>query len=71
MCLEREELCHKDRPEILVLDEALSNLSEKVASDILCNTRKMLAKCTIILISHDTKLNSLCDKCINLCENVT
>jgi ATP-binding cassette subfamily B protein len=59
------------RPEILVLDEALSNLSEKVASDILCNTRKMLAKCTIILISHDTKLNSLCDKCINLCENVT
>lgn len=53
-------------PELLILDEFTSSLDEQTESQILKEIEEMKGKRTIILISHRTKVISICDKTVQL-----
>ena len=50
-----------NKPSILILDEALSNLNVDMAIDILKNIRRELPDTTIVLITHTKELVEWCD----------
>lgn len=54
------------KPKILILDEALSNLSYENAKRIFDNISKEMKFMTIIIISHSDELVNLCDSVIEI-----
>lgn len=53
-------------PEILILDETLSQIEEDHRKKILCNIFEKNPDMTCILICHDRQVSALCDREINL-----
>ena len=54
------------KPEILILDEALSNVKTEMAIDIIMDLRNELPGCTIILITHVKELIDCCERVIEI-----
>ena len=54
------------KPEFLVLDEALSGIDLATSRKIWCNIKNMLPQCTILLISHHVPIIQNCERLILL-----
>lgn len=56
------------KPQFLVLDEAMSGFDLVTSREVWNNIRKMLPECTILLISHNSSIVQYCDRVILLRE---
>jgi ABC-type multidrug transport system fused ATPase/permease subunit len=56
------------KPEVLVLDEAISGIDMEAGQAVWQNIRKLLPDCTIIMISHHLHIIRLCDRFMVLKE---
>jgi ABC-type multidrug transport system fused ATPase/permease subunit len=54
------------KPEVLVLDEAISGIDVKSGETIWQNIRKLLPGCTILMISHHLHIIQHCDRVVTL-----
>ena len=54
------------KPEILILDETLNALDSDTQHSVLSNLIKLKKNLTIIIVSHDEKVLSICDKVYDL-----
>ncbi|MCP3890743.1 MAG: peptidase domain-containing ABC transporter, partial [Desulfobulbaceae bacterium] len=54
------------KPELLVLDEAISGIDVKTGEKIWQNIQKLLPGCTILMISHHLHIIQHCDRAVML-----